>query len=64
MTNGEYSEIIQPYLNLLDELIKSAYQIGESVIGESLFKEDLYFVATLNRFVTLDPFHIHHHHIL
>lgn len=53
MTNGEYSEIIQPYLNLLDELIKSAYQIGESVIGESLFKEDLYFVATLNRFVTL-----------
>ncbi len=53
MTNNEYKTIIKPHLDALEELIKSAYQIGKSVIGESLFKEDLYFVATLNRFVAL-----------
>lgn len=53
MTNQEYEERLKPYLNHINELIKSAYETGKNVIGETLFKEDLFFVATLNRFVTL-----------
>jgi len=53
MNNQEYEKHIESNLEVLDELIKHSYQIGKDVIGETLFKEDLFFVAILNRFATL-----------
>lgn len=53
MTNQEYENYINAKLQVLNELIKYSYQTGKDVIGETLFKEDLFFVAILNRFATL-----------
>lgn len=53
MNNQEYEKHIESKLEVLDELIKLSYQTGKDVIGETLFKEDLFFVAILNRFATL-----------
>lgn len=53
MNNQDYKEYIKPKVQLLTDLIINSYAIGGKVIGETLFKEDFFTTAILNRFVTL-----------
>ncbi len=48
MNNQDYKEYIKPKVQMLTDLIINSY-----VIGETLFKEDFFTIAILNRFVTL-----------
>ena len=53
MENNEYYSIILQYIKDLKLLRKEGVQLGAAVIGESLFKEDLYFLAAINRCLDL-----------
>ena len=53
MENNEYYSIILQYIKDLKLLRKEGVQLGSAVIGESLFKEDLYFLAAINRCLDL-----------
>ena len=53
MNNQEYKEYVKQKMQSLTDLTIESYAIGRGVIGETLFKEDLFTFAILNRFVTL-----------
>jgi len=53
MNNDEYYSAIVQYINSLKLLRKEGVQLSAAVIGESLFKEDLYFLAAINRCLDL-----------
>lgn len=53
MTNDELFTVISPRIEALRELNQEAIKIATAVIGESLFKTDLYFCALLNKSVQL-----------
>ena len=53
MTNEKYYDEIKPKLESLEDLKRNATEIGQKVVGESLFKQDLFFCSVLDRFVKL-----------
>lgn len=53
MNNKELEIALSPKLNELHELNEDAIKIARSLIGESLFKTDLYFCALINKSIQL-----------
>lgn len=53
MNNDEYFVWLNKEKEKLDELRKQGVKLAEGVIGETLFKEDLFFCASLNRCINL-----------
>lgn len=53
VTNDELNKQLLPYLDELHNLNQEAIQIAKAVIGESIFKTDLYFCAMLNKSLQL-----------
>ncbi len=53
MTNEELSNALSPEIEKLKKLNQDAIEIARAIIGESLFKTDLYFCALLNKSLQL-----------
>lgn len=53
MTNDELMEQLPPFVDELKKLNQDAIKIARNVIGETLFKTDLYFCAILNKSLQL-----------
>lgn len=53
MNNKELEIALSPKLNELQNLNENAIKIARALIGESLFKTDLYFCALLNKSIQL-----------
>lgn len=53
MNNEEYYCLLNERLQKLRELREAAKQIGAGIIGDSLYKEDLFFTSALDRSVSL-----------
>lgn len=53
MTNEELELSVKPLLEELTDLNECAMEIAKALIGETLFKTDLYFCALLNKSVQL-----------
>lgn len=53
MTNEEYYQELNQRLTNLQNLLEEGKSISTSIIGESLFKEDLFFCASVNRCLNL-----------
>ncbi|MBP3664502.1 MAG: hypothetical protein J6J03_05000 [Tyzzerella sp.] len=53
MNNDEYFVWLNKEKEKLDELRKQGVKLAEGVIGGTLFKDDLFFCASLNRCINL-----------
>lgn len=53
MTNQEYEARIKERIDCLGELRKKGVEIATGVVGENLFREDLFFCATIDRCLQL-----------
>lgn len=53
MTNKEYEQEINKYINRLKILRKKGISIAAGIIGTNLFMEDLYFIASADRSINL-----------
>ncbi len=53
MTNNEFQTALAPRVKKLADLRQEAISIARGIIGESLFKEDLYFCSALDRCMSL-----------
>lgn len=59
MNNEEYSELLNNEKKTLDELRKQGVELAQGVIGKTLFEDDLFFCASLNRCINLiDGFYL------
>lgn len=54
MTNEKYYDEIKPKLESLEDLKRNATEIGQKVVGESLFKQDLFFLFCFGSFCKID----------
>ena len=53
MTNEEYSDSIQDYVNKINECINDTIPIAKSVIGENILDFDLFYSGIINRSIEL-----------
>ena len=53
MNNNEYYIAIEERIKILQELRKVGTSLAKGIIGKSLFKEDLFFCASLDRCMNL-----------
>lgn len=53
MTNEEYSNLLKPYISELELYIDHTQLLAENVIGNSLIKSDICFIAMMDRSVEL-----------
>lgn len=59
MNNEEYYELLNNEKKTLDELKRQGVELAQGVIGKNLFKDDLFFCATINRCINLiDGFYL------
>lgn len=59
MKNEEYFELLHSGKKTLDELKKQGVELAQGVIGKTLFEDDLFFYASLNRCINLiDGFYL------
>lgn len=53
MDNDQYFGVLEEKSLILSELRKEGLLLAEQVVGKTLFKEDLFFCASINRCLNL-----------